>query len=65
MELKESKKNKDGFFDFVDVLKSKGLEPNEVQLIRHQSKRQKNMKETYYWLWKNEMKNLKEEQMKC
>ena len=50
--LKESNKNKDGFFDFVDVLKSKGLEPNEVQLIRHQSKRQKNMKETYYWLWK-------------
>ncbi len=59
--LKESNKNKDGFFDFVDVLKSKGLEPNEVQLIRHQSKRQKNMKETYYWLWKNDTPTFDEE----
>ena len=42
--------------DFTDLLISKGINPKEVQLIRHLSKVQKNMNETYYWLWKENPK---------
>jgi hypothetical protein len=42
--------------DFKDLLEENGISPNEVQLIRHFSGLQNDMTETYYSLWKDNIK---------
>ena len=47
--------------DFSDLLTNIGMNPKEVQMIRHTASVQEGMNETYYWLWKENPKKFDEE----